>query len=68
MSEYRLKQGRRDGRSAIKFKCPGCGIWGNIDSDQYHGRISIRCTECDFHKTINLARLVAVGDISIDKK
>ena len=44
-----------DGKPIIKFRCPGCGGWGSIDDDQYNGRVSIQCTECEFHETINLA-------------
>ncbi len=55
MSKHVIKRVKRDGKAVIKFQCPGCGGWGMIDDDQYHGRISIDCTNCKFHKTINIA-------------
>jgi len=51
---YELKRVNRDGKFVIKLKCPRCEVYGEIDDDQYHGRISIQCTdECGFHETIN---------------
>ena len=44
-----------DGKEVKKFCCPECGVWGYIDDDQFHGRVSILC-ECGFHKTINLSK------------
>ncbi len=35
------------------FNCPKCNLYGTIDKDQYEGKISIQCPNCDFHKTIN---------------
>ena len=45
-----------DEKEITKLKCPGCGQWGSIDDDQYHGRISIWC-ECGFHETLDIAYL-----------
>ena len=45
-----------DDKLVRKVCCPKCGIWGIIDDDQFHGRVSILC-ECGFHETINLAEL-----------
>ena len=33
------------------FRCPGCKHVGDIDDDQFHGRVSIDCTNCDYHET-----------------
>jgi len=35
--------------------CPDCGIIGDLDTDQWHGRVSIQCPGegCKFHETIN---------------
>lgn len=32
------------------FRCPGCGLVGEIDEDQFHGRVSIVCP-CGYHET-----------------
>ena len=47
----------RDGGRLLKMKCPRCGQWGDIDADQFHGRVSIQCPNapCDFHETVNMA-------------
>ena len=53
MSEYNVKKwGNRR-----LFVCPGCGLTATIDQDQYEGKVSIQCSECDFHETINLKEL-----------
>ena len=33
------------------FRCPGCKGMGDIDDDQFHGRVSIDCTNCEYHET-----------------
>lgn len=35
------------------FRCPGCGTTGDIDDDQFHGRVSIECPTpgCGYHDT-----------------
>lgn len=48
-----VKQVLRDGKYIYKFKCHSCGNWGEIDNDQYNGKVSILCI-CGFHETINL--------------
>ena len=53
MSEYDIKKADH-GRM---FVCPGCGVMGKIDQDQYEGRVSIQCPECDFYEIINLKDL-----------
>lgn len=32
------------------FRCPGCKGVGTIDDDQFHGRQSIDCTNCEYHE------------------
>ena len=57
MVQYHATETRKNidhGKEIIKFKCPICGIWGTIDEDQFNGRISIDCPNCEFHETINL--------------
>ena len=52
----KIKEVMLDGHLVRKVCCPECGVWGIIDDDQFHGRVSILC-ECGFHETINLAEL-----------
>lgn len=33
-----------------KLKCPVCGVWGDIDDDQLHGRVSIDHSDFVRHK------------------
>jgi hypothetical protein len=44
----------RDGIFVKKVRCPQCGVWRDIDDDQYFGRVSMLC-DCDWHETINLS-------------
>ena len=44
-----------DGQTAYRLKCPGCGVVGIADDDQFHGRVSIWC-ECGYHETHDLSR------------
>jgi hypothetical protein len=51
-----------------RFRCPVCGVWGDIDDEQLHGEVSIDHTEfvrykrddlpegtrCTFHETYDL--------------
>jgi hypothetical protein len=44
----------RDGSPVYQLRCPGCGVWGDIDDDQRHGRVSVDHTNmdgCTFHET-----------------
>jgi hypothetical protein len=36
-------------------KCPGCGVWGDVDEDQLTGRVSLVCEEdgCGWHGHID---------------
>uniref|UniRef100_A0A6H1ZDU1 Uncharacterized protein n=1 Tax=viral metagenome TaxID=1070528 RepID=A0A6H1ZDU1_9ZZZZ len=54
--KYEIKKIKRDGVEIVKFKCPKCGEWADIDDDQYNGRVSIfhDTPKCGFHETINL--------------
>lgn len=51
-----IKEVMLDDKLVRKVCCPGCGVWGIIDDDQFFGRVSILC-DCGFHETINLAEL-----------
>lgn len=65
VSGYQLKLVRRDGKPVTKFQCPQCSLWGDIDEDQFYGRVSIQCPECTFHETIDLSALVEKGEIVV---
>lgn len=45
-----------DEKKEVQLKCPGCGQWGFIDDDQFNGRVSIDCLDCEFHETHNLTK------------
>ena len=30
-------------------KCPGCGVFGDVDEDQLRGSVSLICPECGWH-------------------
>lgn len=49
----------RDGEEAWLWECPGCGTWGNLDDDQWHGRVSVdhAADDCPgkYHETHDFA-------------
>jgi hypothetical protein len=47
--------------NVIKLRCPGCGIYADVDDDQWRGRVSVECATpgCTFHETHNFALLEA---------
>lgn len=47
----------RDGVQVRQARCPGCDTWADVDEDQWHGRVSMDCVECDYHETHDLSRL-----------
>lgn len=53
---YIVKKVTLDKKVEWKFKCPGCGLLGFIDDEQYHGKVSIQCPGCVFHMTIDLSK------------
>lgn len=46
---------KRDGKPMWYISCPSCELVAAIDKDQYHGRVSIACPQCDYHATHDLA-------------
>jgi hypothetical protein len=56
-SSPRIRLRRRDGQKIHQLKCPGCGKWGDIDDDQFHGRVSTLHEECGFHETADWSRV-----------
>lgn len=55
--DLKLKQVKIDGQLTWKLKCPQCGVWGELDDDQYHGRISVYHEGCSFHETVNFSAI-----------
>lgn len=37
------------------IECPECGIYGEIDHEQFRGEVSIECPKdgCSFHQTVD---------------
>ncbi len=55
--QYTLKEWRYEGKLVgYLLTCPDCGLSARIDDDQYHGRVSVDCPECPFHKTIDFSQ------------
>lgn len=56
MKEYEFRLRSRDGAVVVQLLCPICGVWGDLDSDQILGAISIQCpTEgCQYHETAKI--------------
>jgi hypothetical protein len=52
-----IRERNRDGKIINQLCCPDCETWGDLDDDQYNGRVSIQCPVCDYHETINLSAL-----------
>ena len=55
--EKKIKHTQLDGKPAIKFQCPNCNVWAYLDDDQYNGRVSVDCSNCDYHETHNFKNL-----------
>ena len=53
----RFRRVNRDGKPSYNFECPGCGEWGALDDDQFHGRVSVDHTSdrCTYHETHDFA-------------
>ena len=63
ISPERLKLVKIDGVLTWKLQCPGCGTWGALYDDQFHGRVSVECIVdgCTFHETHNFSEIVGGG-------
>lgn len=46
-TEHRVIQS--DGLGQTQVKCPECGVWGDVDTDQFHGCVSLICPSCGWH-------------------
>jgi hypothetical protein len=62
-----LRRQKRDGELVWLLLCPGCGVWGTLDDDQFHGRISTDhatdgCTG-GYHETHDFAALIDGRDM-----
>lgn len=60
---YELKRVIRDGLPLMMLKCPGCGTWGDLDDDQFYGRVSTQCPMegCMFHETEDFSKIFVGG-------
>lgn len=45
---------RRDDEAVIQVECPGCKTWADVDTDQFEGRVSMDCPNCEYHETHDL--------------
>ena len=59
--KYQIKKVKRDGKDIWKLLCPNCKQWGALDDDQLHGRVSVQCTDCDFHETVDFNTICCNG-------
>ncbi len=53
---YRTEVTLLDGEAVRYLICPNCGTRGLIDDDQFFGRVSIDCPNCEFHKRVAIGR------------
>ena len=51
-TSYIFKHYLLDGKPAVKFMCPKCGIFAKIDKEQYAGKVSVICPDCGFHQVL----------------
>lgn len=61
---FTVRHVSRDGSPTLnvtKIRCPSCRTFGEVDQDQWQGRVSIECSTpgCTFHETHNFAQLEA---------
>lgn len=53
--KYELRLIVRDDQEIRQLRCPRCGVWGDLDDDQYHGQVSVYHAEveggCGYHET-----------------
>jgi hypothetical protein len=52
----RIRSRKRDGKTVWQLCCPNCGKWGDLDDDQFYGRVSALHEECGFHETRDWSR------------
>jgi len=55
---FELRLVYRDGVPTQDLKCPGCGRWGEIEDDQFFGRVSVfhDIPGCGWHETHNISK------------
>ena len=56
---FHLRMVVRDGEDVRQLRCPKCGVWADLDDDQYHGRVSVHHDdpECGYHETHDFAAM-----------
>lgn len=59
MTEYALRIITRDDEDVRQLRCPKCGVWADLDDDQYHGRVSVHHDDpsCGYHETHDFASM-----------
>lgn len=54
-----LRHVTRDDTEVWQVRCPTCAVWGDVDNDQLHGRVStLHAVEdggCGWHVTVDWA-------------
>lgn len=53
LDPYHLRLVIQDGKEVMLGRCPGCGVMGELDDDQLHGRVSTHHEDCGYHETKN---------------
>ena len=52
----RIRTIMSDDKLQRQLRCPTCDTWGDIDSDQYHGIVSVfhqKPDGCGYHETVD---------------
>ena len=61
---YTVRVVKRDGLDVSTLVCPGCGVRGDLDDDQFHGTISVQCPDCGWHETVDFSKEVRNGFVA----
>jgi predicted RNA-binding Zn-ribbon protein involved in translation (DUF1610 family) len=48
----RIEIGETERHLQAQAECPECGVWGDVDSDQLRGEVSLICPECGWHGSV----------------
>ena len=61
---YTVRVVRRDGLAVPTLVCPGCGVRGDLDDDQFHGTRSAQCPDCGWRETADFSQEVRNGPVT----
>lgn len=61
----KIKTKHAGGRSFVEATCPGCNRTSEIDADMYRGRVSMDCSNCEYHETHDLSKVGIVVEEDI---